>query len=1238
MKNKFRNAIAFMLALIMVISSVPMITMADIRYYALVGQGQGGDTVSYPSDGTADISFCEYTFSSDTPGSGRMYNTSSGRTVYFTIDVNDTSGCPGAATGEDLSFGINNGFVKKRVFYIKNRYAPRYMYFWDDNGTRKYRFDRQGSLSEYSQTYFALFTPDPGNTTSGIYGYRRVTAVSEITDGKKFLIAHASGYNDDGSLMSGGSWFVAYPSTSSNPYQHVAKVFNHTEDTSKKQAPVTAYGAVVKGGAENRASGTSLNIVNDGEDGNFDIGFVTFDISNINLSEYKITDATYTFNITVASGRENKGISLYYATQNTEAWTGKGVNVAGYSGIYGNGYASHKALAINHYGLRKLEEYNPPTASANVPYTVDLKDLIIQLRNSGKNTLTLAFMTTSAGQQSSNGGWTDTIVNIVNSSLPVSIEEGIEEKEYTETFGLVEYDPVIYTMGQDFLTVGDTIAHGSEHNERITNYTVKDGYTIESISSEVETDQISPSSKVGTGYLIGKVGGATETKSKSLIITTKLVDEVGNGYIQKDKLYVQSNPVPSHAVGGAYSWKFAFDTYYSDYVGFHLIAEGSYPAYNTATTYSGDACRKGNALKAGFTEAMYSTATFGDNYNESESFYETSVKAAGGFEFFKSNADSAIVRINTPKANYYLDKSAKKNEGITKTPTGTYNLQVTYLPQHTYDSGRNTLITASNISVKSNELATNANLTSSRYHNTGEKATFDIGIINTENGTHTATFAYKEEATTIPGAYLTIFIPLVVNIFDKSEIRDRFNAYVDKGLKSSYFTEESWNNFTTKMLNVEEYINRYNYCNPIEETNLLAELDDSFEDLRHAVTLNYIDGTVEEAEMGYLSRIPVRETKYDKLNDTQHNKTTYHWTPAIIDIDTTESTEGSDTVAENHIWAIEEVVTPSTCLEDGLKRYTCICGATKDEVIKSTGHQMGTMHDENYIPSTCISTGSYDKVVRCTVCNEILFMDSRTIAISGHTYVAVDKEDGVTHSNVCKVCGVSYDELHTFVDGACTGCSAIRLDLSAYNKAIEEYEAIISDEEYTLRYTEASRTSYEVFMRTEKSLDFYRQSEVDSAVSRILGAKDTLVYNTLAVNYSKYDEYGDLISFRIFSENYGFTVDLTADSNSKWLIKDENGGDIILNPSTAIFSTAIKDHLNIWSIANMAETADDKVKVFLCGKNDRVVNTVYVDSIDDLDLSEVKAPSVPFYESAGWSSPTQNIDGTYSVKALYVAK
>ena len=74
-------------------------------------------------------------------------------------------------------------------------------------------------------------------------------------------------------------------------------------------------------------------------------------------------------------------------------------------------------------------------------------------------------------------------------------------------------------------------------------------------------------------------------------------------------------------------------------------------------------------------------------------------------------------------------------------------------------------------------------------------------------------------------------------------------------------------------------------------------------------------------------------------------------------------------------------------------------------------HTPGTPAQENVVPSTCMTAGSYDEVVKCTECGEELSRTAKTTEKTGHT----ETTEGET--TYCSVCGIYQVTINYNVEG-----------------------------------------------------------------------------------------------------------------------------------------------------------------------------------------------------------------------------
>lgn len=134
-------------------------------------------------------------------------------------------------------------------------------------------------------------------------------------------------------------------------------------------------------------------------------------------------------------------------------------------------------------------------------------------------------------------------------------------------------------------------------------------------------------------------------------------------------------------------------------------------------------------------------------------------------------------------------------------------------------------------------------------------------------------------------------------------------------------------------------------------------------------------------------------------------------TAALSSLSATKTIKVAAAVHE-HNWDAGKVTTAATCTTDGVKTYTCsICGETKTETIKATGHDVEL---QNAVEATCQQEGyTGDKV--CKTCGATLEKGT-TIAKKDHSWDAgkVTTEVTCTTDGVktytCSVCKTTKTE------------------------------------------------------------------------------------------------------------------------------------------------------------------------------------------------------------------------------------
>ena len=106
------------------------------------------------------------------------------------------------------------------------------------------------------------------------------------------------------------------------------------------------------------------------------------------------------------------------------------------------------------------------------------------------------------------------------------------------------------------------------------------------------------------------------------------------------------------------------------------------------------------------------------------------------------------------------------------------------------------------------------------------------------------------------------------------------------------------------------------------------------------------------------------------------------------------------------------------CTEEGEETRVCsVCGEKETRPVEALGHVPGEPKQENVLDATCTEKGSYDLVVRCTRCNEIISTEHHETDALGHKWdqgtITVEpsfSETGIIEYK-CTVCGETRQEV-----------------------------------------------------------------------------------------------------------------------------------------------------------------------------------------------------------------------------------
>lgn len=208
--------------------------------------------------------------------------------------------------------------------------------------------------------------------------------------------------------------------------------------TTTSTVNVSAYG-IIKGSDQGRFTDPNLTICNDAQDGNFTIGFVNFDVSNVSCTDLDEVSASYSFTSAMASGcSENMGLTVWYPTANytdfdrsTGEYKLSDINTNSSSAVFKGNNSGHIGNTTSHYSMKKLGDFTTDGSS----HTVNIGNAIKFAKHNGRSIATICFMITSAGGEAdyNNSSWTDTIVTVNKNNISVDITTDVTTvKQYVK--------------------------------------------------------------------------------------------------------------------------------------------------------------------------------------------------------------------------------------------------------------------------------------------------------------------------------------------------------------------------------------------------------------------------------------------------------------------------------------------------------------------------------------------------------------------------------------------------------------------------------------------------------------------------------------------------------------------------------------------------------------------------------------------------------------------------------------
>ncbi|WP_296967343.1 hypothetical protein [uncultured Eubacterium sp.] len=365
-------------------------------------------------------------------------------------------------------------------------------------------------------------------------------------------------------------------------------------------------------------------------------------------------------------------------------------------------------------------------------------------------------------------------------------------------------------------------------------------------------------------------------------------------------------------------------------------------------------------------------------------------------------------------------------------------------------------------------------------------------------------------------------------------------------------------------------------------------------------------------------------------------------------------------------------VIQSTCSEKGYTLYTCTqCGDTyKDNYTELAPHSYQTVT----VAPTCTEKGYTAQ--RCSVCSHEEIDESSYVNALGHEYTyAVIREADCTFKGVGEYTCVRGDSSYTELlpenpnnhpnlvysrtvaptateqgydiyccDNLCGYWEKKNITNptdtnSEFNDFLEAYNAsLLTITENFEAYTDESKEAYCEAIANAKSaagiaIENKDGSALDSATKNIIEASALLRVRTISIKLLVYGangeiiepttsttqaQYGDIVTLDISDSTDNMNVEkwtVTKDGVTKKVSQNEAVCQIVANSDAVVNAYLTEDEV---------EPAD-KIKLTLLNNNGRVIETKYIDSANELDLTNkaiegVTAPKIPFYVFKEWKT------------------
>lgn len=421
MKKTFKKFIACFIAVIMVLTSVPMNAFAAMASLTA--------TLSVNAVGLVAAQDSRY-------ADGAMNIVNDGETNNFTVgfwkyDLSGVKSVGGTVTEASMVATLANKNIESDTQGLSFYYATQ----------------NTDSLANGRNNLSFTANKDTAVSQYGLVHIMDV-AKSDLSQGKQITVDMVEAINNSvsrdlsyctimvlqtnaGGTGSNGGWTDTWVNASNTAVN--AKMDTSSDLTGTTKVAPAKIGMIMTSAANDEGrlntSTKDMNIVNDGESSSFSVGFWQYGLDGLKQLNADVTSAALNITIPQASSSEAMGLTFYYATKGDGNLT-DGFNAA--STVLSGSVSTWQQNVIDAYGLVSFATISSTEArafTAGQTITVDLAAALNESITLEKDNATIMVMQSTAGQTNKNGGWTDThlgydtTANTLNTVYNVKVED-----------------------------------------------------------------------------------------------------------------------------------------------------------------------------------------------------------------------------------------------------------------------------------------------------------------------------------------------------------------------------------------------------------------------------------------------------------------------------------------------------------------------------------------------------------------------------------------------------------------------------------------------------------------------------------------------------------------------------------------------------------------------------------------------------------------------------------------------